>query len=142
MINLTTMPPAAPPQPLPSTVRVGPFDFAIKPWAHLDAHGSRRYAECNTLALEIKIDEMLPLTHPVKAIDSLLHEIGHAIWWCYGIQREDTEERIVSTTATAMTALFRDNPDLVRWISAGLGQQLMDGDGLRDGAGAPAGSAA
>jgi hypothetical protein len=53
---------------------------------------------------------------PVQA-NTLLHEIGHAIWEEAGLTHGDGEERIVAITANLMTQVIRDNPDVFDWIA-------------------------
>lgn len=98
-------------------VRVAAFDFEIIPWTHKEATSMQRYGECSSFELKIRIDETLV---PVQMVDTLLHEIGHAIYWAYNIEDEDKEERIVSTQATAWTQIFRDNPELLSFITQSL----------------------
>ena len=54
----------------------------------------------------------------MKVLDTLLHELNHAVYWAYGMEDEDKEERIVGTMATAWAQIFRDNPEFVAWIAA------------------------
>lgn len=54
------------------------------------------------------------------AVDTALHEIGHAIFKWGGLKVGDDEERVVSVFATWLTMIFRDNPDLLGWIRAQL----------------------
>ena len=98
---------------LPTSIRVAAFDFTVVNWNPMAAAGSRRYGEFSSMEGVIRVD---PQAGDVKTCDTLLHEIGHAIWWAYNIQDDDKEERIVATTSTAWTQIFRDNPDLLRFI--------------------------
>lgn len=63
----------------------------------------------------IRIQENIPQT--TKALESLLHEISHAIWWVYRLNDDDKEERIVSVMGMAWTQVYRDNPWLIEWIA-------------------------
>lgn len=49
-------------------------------------------------------------------VDTVLHEVTHAIYWAYVIEDKDEEERIVTTMARAWTQVWRDNPDLLGWL--------------------------
>lgn len=64
----------------------------------------------------------LSLDHPSKtaAVDTLLHEMTHAIWSIYGIEKTDTEERIVTVMGAAWTQVWRDNPKLLAWVAKAL----------------------
>ncbi len=70
----------------------------------------------NLQLIKLKADQ----PSPYFAVDTLLHEIFHAIWCIYNIKREDDEERSVSTVATAVTDLFRRNPGLLYWLATTL----------------------
>jgi hypothetical protein len=105
---------------LPSTVRVGPYDCAIEKWSHHQAAGARRWGEFSAIELTIRIQKDMPC--PVKAVDTFLHELGHAIYWAYNIDDGDKEERIITTQATAYTQMYRDNPWLLAWIGTTLGK--------------------
>lgn len=47
----------------------------------------------------------------------MLHEILHAIYWVYGVEDEDKEERLVGMMASALTQVWRDNPQVVTWLN-------------------------
>ena len=98
---------------LPEKVKVACFDVALSPWTAHEGAVERRYGAFTALALKIEVDLTV---HPTKVVDTLLHELGHAIWWAYGIEDEDKEERVVATLATAWTQVYRDNPELLGWI--------------------------
>ena len=106
---------------LPPNIRIGPFDFALQPWDVNQSYGARRYGECSCVELRISISR--GMAAPVKAVDTLIHEIGHALFWAYGIDAEkDDEERLVGSLATAWTAVYRDNPWLLAWIAEALAE--------------------
>jgi hypothetical protein len=100
---------------LPETVRVGAFTFAIDKWTSHKAAGNSRYGECSSI--EQKIGVQRDMATPEKAVDTFLHEVGHAIYWAYGFEAGDKEERIVSGFASAWVQVYRDNPWLLGWIA-------------------------
>ena len=99
---------------LPSSIRVGPFDFKIERWTAIECADNRRWGECSCLMQTIRIQRSMPSA--TKAVDTFLHEVLHAIYFAWGIEDEDKEERTVAAIATAWTQIFRDNPWLIRWI--------------------------
>ena len=111
--------------PLPGIIRVGPFDMRILPWAHQEAATRGKFAEFTVPEFAIRIDVSMP---PAKIVDSLIHELNHAIFWVYGIEDRDKEERLVGTLATAWTAIFRDSPEVLDCISKLLHGQERDGE--------------
>lgn len=79
-----------------------------------DSQARGKYGEFSSLELRILLDPLMP---PVKAVDTLIHEVLHAIWWCYIIKDEDKEERVVQTECSAWVQIYRDNPQLLAWIT-------------------------
>ena len=54
-------------------------------------------------------------------VDTVLHEINHAIWAVGQLKsKAQKEERAVSVMASYWTQIFRDNPELIRWINRNL----------------------
>ncbi len=99
---------------LPTSIRVAAYDIALLVWPPLAAASAKRYGEFSSMELCIRID---PGHFPVKVLDTVLHEVNHAIFWAYGIEAQcDNEERLCGMLATAWTQIYRDNPALVRWI--------------------------
>lgn len=103
---------------LPATIRVGPFDWKLVRLDATTGADRRIYGECSSMSMEIRLSELSPSTQ--KAVDTMLHEIGHAIFWAYGLESSDSEERLVSTMGTAWTQVFQDNPWLLLWIAKGV----------------------
>lgn len=99
---------------LPASIRIGPIDFRIEKWSSHAADSRRAWGECSLSEFVIRIQENIP--RPEKTADTLLHEIGHAIWAVWKLEDADKEERVVSTMATAWTQVYRDNPWLLDWI--------------------------
>lgn len=103
---------------LPDHVRVGGFDFAIVKWGAHAATAAQRWGECSTIEQMIRVQLNMPT--PFKAVDTVLHEITHALYWVYGIHDDDKEERIVGAMASAWMQIYRDNPWLLDWIKDAL----------------------
>ena len=103
---------------LPDSVRVGAFDMAIVKWDAAAAAGAHAFGEFCANTQEIRIQSGMP--SPTKAVDTMIHELGHAIYWCFYIEDEDKEERTVGTMSGAWTQVFRDNPWLLDWIKENL----------------------
>jgi hypothetical protein len=103
---------------LPDHVRICGHDFRIEKWSPQEATGARRWGECSFTAQVIRVSHNMPSGS--QAVDTFIHETLHALFWAFGIDDEDKEERIVGTLGTAMTMLHRDNPWLATWISAQL----------------------
>ncbi len=102
---------------LPKKIKVIAFDIAIHQWESKEANALQRWGQFNADEMVIRIDKSL---NPIKMIDVLVHEINHAIYWAYGMEDEDKEERIVGMFATAWTQVYRDNPELLEFIMEAL----------------------
>jgi Zn-dependent peptidase ImmA (M78 family) len=94
---------------LPDSIRVGSFDIALRV-RKLDSAKFLGTYSATKAAIELNPG------HPnvQSAVDTLLHELGHAIFDLYGLDGDtDTEERIVATQAKAWVGIIRDNPWLL-----------------------------
>lgn len=103
---------------LPDTIRVGPFTYTLVKWNQNTSVGYRVYGEHSALELQIRLSR--GMAAPTKLVDTFIHEISHAIFWVYGVGKDDDEERIVAQFGTAWVALYLDNPWLAPWIQEAL----------------------
>jgi hypothetical protein len=108
---------------LPRSLRIAGYDITIEEWNHHAAQASSRYGEFSSIEQTIRVSDKI--VNLPKRVDTVLHEIHHAIWWAYGIHDRDNQERIVSVLGTAWMQIWRDNPALVEWLSAST--RLMNG---------------
>ncbi len=98
---------------LPQIIKIAAFDFKIVLWTYDKANSHNCYGRLSVNEKTISIDETLDR---YQMLNTLIHEINHAIYWAYNIQDKDKEERIVTTFATAWTQIYRDNIDLLKFI--------------------------
>ena len=104
---------------LPRTVRIGPHDFKFELISHGRASGQQIYGMCEPNCMTIQIHS--ELASRAMAVDTVIHEISHAIFFAFHLNSGDGEERIVSMFGSAWTQIYRDNPALLRWIAEGVG---------------------
>ena len=104
----------------PTKIKVAAFDIEVVDFPPFEAAALNRFGQFTYTSLTIKIDHTI---HRIKYVDTLLHELNHVIYWAYGMEDEDKEERIVGTYATAWTQVFRDNPDLLEFIKHNLKEE-------------------
>ena len=72
------------------------------------------FGDFNYLNMRIRVDENLKGT---VLVDTVLHELNHAIWAIGNLKSEkEEEERVVAVMASYWTQILRDNPHLVKWI--------------------------
>lgn len=103
---------------LPEKVRVGYRDFAVRPMKPLEATAKDIFGECDLTMAEISIRDDL---HPVKAANTLLHEVLHAAFYIGNIDHHGPEqEKIVTVLANMLSQVWRDNPDFVAFIEEGI----------------------
>jgi len=100
---------------IPTKIRILALDFKIEDWHPHEA--CTKFGEFKPLASLIKVDFS---TEKISALDTLLHEINHAIYWTYGMDDEDKEERVVSIMSSAWVQVYRDNPWLLEFIKDSL----------------------
>lgn len=99
---------------MPSTVRVGPFDYDVQSWAANDAPDNVN-GECALNLLRIRIrDDMVPQ----KLAEVLLHEVLHAMWDIAELGEAVDEETAVSGLGKQLLAVIRDNPELIDFVYA------------------------
>ena len=101
---------------LPASIRVGAFDIAIVKWPGRAALEVNAFGDFSRYEQRIRISDDIATVF--KEVDTFIHELGHAIFWAYGIEDEDKEERIVSIQTTAWTQIYRDNPWFMTWVAS------------------------
>lgn len=100
---------------MPSSIKVGYRTYTIRTWDILEADNANAWGLCDhangIIWLCTEID-------PKIVVDTLLHEIMHAIWNYMGLDEKHGEEPIVHRIGTGLTQVFCDNPQLVQWIQS------------------------
>ena len=107
---------------LPSSLRVGPFDFRIDKLSPERAMGKDCFGEFSSCEGHLALQ--LDMPSAVKAAETLMHEAGHAIYSTFALAEDDKEERIVAAFATGWTQVIRDNPWLTEWLKRALPRTL------------------
>jgi hypothetical protein len=99
---------------LPGSMRIGPYDVALEPMSGVKTYATGNVGQFS--ARELRISYRAEASSSLDALDTLLHEVNHAVFFAYHMREDDKEERIVSMFATAWTQVYRDNPWLIEWI--------------------------
>jgi len=98
---------------LPEKIRIAAYDWDIILWNKSISTAHDSFGRCSPNDLTLEIDETLV---PQRMLNTLIHEINHAIYWSYSIAEEDKEERIVTLFANGWTQIFKDNPEVLTFI--------------------------
>jgi hypothetical protein len=101
---------------LPDRVRIGPYDFDIVDLDGEDAE--KNYGAFDYSSQTIAVLPEYPT--PFLEVDTVLHEILHGIFAVFRLKGKEGEEHLVSTIATGLTMVLRDNPKLRQWLDHSL----------------------
>ncbi len=97
---------------LPSSIRVGPYDLAVIITDKIDDDEGKWGQHHPGVSIELRRDQK----NAQSALDTLFHEINHAIYGIFGLSKKSREEHIVSAMAAGWAMVYRDNPDLLAWV--------------------------
>jgi hypothetical protein len=104
---------------IPDKLRIGPYDVTVEKLDSIpDDDGKMLWGCYDHGKLLIQITRSQP--NILFIIDTLFHEIYHAIYVNTGLGYASSEEHVVSAMATGMTQVYRDNPALVTWLNTSL----------------------
>lgn len=97
---------------LPSVVRVGAYDYSIELVEdHIDPDD---WGNVNVETYTIKIKKNHP--NSIRALETVIHEIKHALWDFFHMKDGMSEEEVVRIMSVGWAMVYRDNPDLLVWI--------------------------
>lgn len=101
----------------PKVVRVNGKNYQVlfndkNPLIEYANHG---YCDNAKLVIHVEGDQ-----NPVEEIDTVIHELLHAVWAQMSLTDLDDqlEERIVRALGTGLTGLYADNPKLLDYYKA------------------------
>jgi hypothetical protein len=104
---------------LPKKIKVGTLTYSIVIVPDLkDEHGERCAGLCSYEKQTVELEAEAPSCE--FAVDTLIHELCHAMWSERKLKKRADEETVVEAFGTALVALFQDNPKLINWIKKGL----------------------
>ncbi len=99
----------------PNSLRIMGRQYGVR-WVPLNELGQAHVGLCMNSKLEIVVQDG---QHPVEELDTLLHELFHAIWFQMSINEHDAEEEvIVRKMAGGLTQVLMDNSHLQDYIRA------------------------
>jgi len=99
---------------LPEKIKIGPHVFTVisrdQAWFDENRMYGRMYST------ELTIEVCLNFS-PTVVLDTFLHEVLHAVYFVYGMECKDNEERTVGVMSTGLTQVLVDNPTLLKCIN-------------------------
>lgn len=99
----------------PRSLRIMGRQYGVN-WEKSNLLGASVVGLCVNTKLEIVVQDGL---HPVEELDTLLHEVFHAIWFQMSINEHNPEEEvIVRKMAGGLTQVLMDNAHLQDYIRA------------------------
>lgn len=97
---------------LPKTVRIGPHDIKFSEMSKSDAD--------KLYGLFVPTEKAIKLNNEYctgsEAVETVLHEMIHAIFNVSKLEAKHGEERIAGTVGVYLAQVFRDNPELIAWM--------------------------
>lgn len=103
----------------PKVFKVSAFDYKVTVVDKIvdDEDGTESWGQIVYEDYEITVQKDQPSAS--IAVDTLLHELIHAVWHNTDLRGEvgaKLEERIVRNLSSGLIALFRDNPQFLKWM--------------------------
>ena len=93
---------------LPKSLKIGLYDYEIKELPMNmsgDVYGDASSAE--------KVIRVTQYYGDVKTVETLVHEVFHAIYHEWYMDEKDDEERLVATFSNAFCVVLQQNPELL-----------------------------
>lgn len=100
----------------PTTVKVGPLVYAVKfDTAYVQKIGANGESDLENLVITIG-----PHLHLMVQKQVMVHEILHCCFQAadtsFQVTKHTTEEGVVSRLESPLLEVFRDNPQLMKWV--------------------------
>lgn len=101
---------------LPPVIRIGAHDVAMRIREQIKNEDDEPYWG-SYISRECAIELAEQQVSSTYAVETLLHEILHALCDAWGAGLEDeAEEHIVGVLSTGLTQVLRDNPVIGQWL--------------------------
>lgn len=100
---------------LPTHLLIGPYRWEVRLISSELASAKKVFGLCDVDTRIISIDESLS---PDKLLDTVLHEILHAVYYTQNLLPSRDEEYTVTSLSRGLTAVLLLNPSLSSFIHA------------------------
>ena len=96
-------------------VKIGYLEADVNPVKGRDAEKREIFGEFFSKHHEIDYDEDMVDS---EIVNTLLHEIGHAIVHVFGIEftNNEQEEKVIKSLMGGLTTVFKDNKEFLDWL--------------------------
>lgn len=100
---------------LPKTIKIGWKLYSVESWPHENAEAKQRFGEIDYNKSIIRVD----ISYGARqTLEILTHEIYHGMIHMFGKRKPDQdEEDYVLYTASYLSTVFVDNPDLMEFYN-------------------------
>jgi hypothetical protein len=99
---------------IPASIKVAGETIVIETYGMETAGATGIFGAFNALHAKLIICDELS---KMACLNTMLHEIGHAIYFFYGIEDADEEEKTVNQMGIGWAQIWKDNPDLVKFLT-------------------------
>lgn len=101
----------------PEQLKIGHFFYEVRPMDEVESAVTGNLGYCDDGALQIAVADNIP---DQMKVEVLLHEILHGLFETTSLRTDESlqEERVVTSLAKGLVALFIDNPGLIPWMAA------------------------
>ena len=99
---------------LPDKIKIGPYLFDI---AERNEAWHRQTGDYGSMVFEdLQINVVTSHRPHALVVDTLVHEVFHAIWEAGHLTDKDDEEKIVATLATWWLLTWNENEELQKFV--------------------------
>ena len=99
---------------MPRHIRVGTYDFLIEVKGRTEAVADSEFGRCQFFNQKIFVCEH---QEPQSLVNTVWHEVIHAVHWVFGLDDGSTEEEFTNLGANGTLIVMRENPELMSWIA-------------------------
>jgi len=97
---------------LPPTIKVGDLLYEVRPFPS-DIEVDQFYGRLDRARCRLEYAGSL---HKEHRLQTILHEVLHAVYKNGSLEAGDEEERVVSILGAGLAQVLKDNPELLKWI--------------------------
>ena len=97
---------------VPTSIKVGYRTYSVSLMDHWESTDKQAFGRCDNNGGRIELDAHMDAP---KAANTLLHELMHAVWYVWGMDRKVEEEPAVTIMSNGLTTIMRDNPAFGEW---------------------------